>query len=279
MARQTHHFHLGGWFVWVVTIGLVVVMASGVSLFVVSLPQSVAGESVSVETPAPPRPTPVTTMPSTPSSTPPVPMSVEPVADPCDQWQFPQTRFSVPSVGIDGLLTEYSPADRAANGGEIVPPDKMSIVWDSYFCRVQNIPSYPSASAGDCIYIAGHSYSDNSAVFNNLAELPVGSQVILSNSNGETAWYQSVAMQDTDGIWKGELNILKENQQTDPRLYPDKLVPGCMKLVTCLSEGERDTSGHAIALRVITLQLVAVNHRKVTKQQFALEARLADRLK
>lgn len=254
--------------------GLVTMMASGVSLFVVSLPQPTVEESASVATPAPLR----TPLPSTAPSTPPPTSSAKHVVEQCAQWQFPQTHLSVPSVGIEGEVTEYTPTDRAANNGKIVPPEKMSIVWDSYFCRVQNIPSYPSASAGDCIYIAGHSWSDGSAAFNPLAHLPVGTEAVLSNANGENARYRSVAVKDTDGVWKNEVEILKDTQETDTRLYPETLLPGCLKLVTCLSEGERDANGHAISLRVATFQLVRGGTTVLSPQQLALETRLANRL-
>lgn len=143
-------------------------------------------------------------------------------------------------------VTEYTAQDRADNGGKVIPPEKNSIIWNSAMYTENGLSSYPSASAQYCVHIAGHSYKDGSAVFNALADMSVGAEATITTGNGETLTYVKR---------QAEVSVLKQDQATDPALNDWSPQPGCLKLITCLSEGERDDQGHAVALRVATLWL------------------------
>lgn len=160
---------------------------------------------------------------------------------------MPDMHLSIPSVGIEGKVTEYTPQERINNGGKIIPPENMSIVWDSWFCRQQNILSIPSAQAEDCVYIAGHSSKYEPAAFNELINMPVGAEATLTAADGSSVTYAKF----TD-----EVTIPKATQQTDERLYPKEYIPGCLKLVTCQWEGARDGNNTTLNLRVATLMVV-----------------------
>lgn len=206
--------------------------------------------------------TPSATPTSTPKVTPTATPSATPTATPTptptptltlETWQFSQTHLSFPSVGLDVDVAEYTPEEREANGGVIDPPTKESIVWDSWMYKRQGIPSIPSGVAGDCVFIYGHAYKDGSAPFNKLvvttpdgpaSAIPDNGEVIMTTANGERVVYTKQSF----------FTVGKAEQGSDPRMNNVEWIPGCLKVVTCLSDGERDASGHAVSIAVTVFQ-------------------------
>lgn len=220
--------------------------AIGVSAVVLIVSIPLAIRALPVEAPQGSSPILAATPSATPTATPSATPTPTPTPVSCTAWQFPDTHLSIPSVGIEGRITEYTPQERINNGGQIIPPEKMSIIWDSWFCRQQNILSIPSAQAEDCIYLGGHSYKYEPAAFNSLIDMPVGAAAVLTSADGSTATYIKEAE---------EITVPKATQQTDERLYPKEYIPGCLKLITCQWEGDRDGNGNTLNLRVTTLML------------------------
>lgn len=164
------------------------------------------------------------------------------------EWMGAHLTVTSPEKGvlIDTDLVRYTAEDRARNGDSIEPPEKNMVIWNASVYETYEISSYPSASAQYCVHIAGHSYSDGSATFNRLASLPIGGKAVITTGNGEVLSY--VKQADDELVRKSE-------QGTHPAINDWSPQPGCLKLITCMSEGEYDMFGHSISLRVTTLWL------------------------
>ena len=122
--------------------------------------------------------------------------------------------------------------------------------------------------------MGGHSYNEHNpngpAAFNPLADVPVDGLAIFTNAKGETWAYKKVLVQDFDGVYKDELEIPKATQKTDTRLYPEEWIEGCLMMVTCLSDGEYDATGHALALRVARFMRVPLPEQPLTAYELRL---------
>lgn len=194
--------------------------------------------------------TPSATATATASPTPTPTPTPKPTATPTPEptpWMWTGAHLSIPSVGIEADIGQYTAQDLANNGGKVIPPEKNSVVWNSSMYETYGISSYPSASAQYCTHIAAHSYQDGSAIFNALVNMPVGAEATITQGSGEVVTYVKR---------EAEVTVLKSEQGSSPALNDWTPQPGCLKLITCLSEGERDSEGHSIALRVATLWLV-----------------------
>lgn len=202
---------------------------------------------------ATPRATPSAT--ATPSPAPSATPSPTPTHRPAS-CELVNAHLSVPAVGeftgVEADLTAFTAQD-LAELGKVEPRTKESVVWNKSiyerFGVSHNITSCPSSSAQYCVHIAAHSWKDESAPFNPMRYMPVGAKAVLTN-DGERLTYVKT---------EGEFEVRKDQQETDPILNDwSKPMPGCLLLITCLSEGERDGNGHTLSLRVTRLWLESV---------------------
>ncbi|MFZ1302057.1 MAG: class F sortase [Candidatus Microsaccharimonas sp.] len=165
-------------------------------------------------------------------------------------WQFTWANLSIPSINLNGAISQYTPEQlvgtvvydsngNQVSGGAVVPAEPGTIAWYT------GIPDgILSATASQCVVLYGHSYLNGGAIFDNLPNMTADSTATISTGNGETLNYSFV---DSFKIAKGSL-------ASDPRLSVE--VPGCLILITCHRDGDRDADGHAIENTVVRLQLV-----------------------
>jgi hypothetical protein len=184
-----------------------------------------------------PSATPVAT--STPISTP------EPTT-PAEPRQFMGATLSIPSIKLEGDITPYSPdelvditiGDKTMPKAAVEPATADTIAW---YTGIEG--SSLSSDATNCNYIYGHKYLNGRAVFNDIYEMKEGSEAIISTGNGETLPY----------VFQSKFPVLKDRLQDDPRITEG--APGCLILLTCNSDGERDANGHTVENYAVRLQL------------------------
>jgi len=181
--------------------------------------------------------TPVAT--PTPTSTP------EPTA-PVEPPQFTWATLSIPSIGLEGDISPYTPdqlVDVTVNGktfekAAVEPAAADTIAW---FTGTEGASL--SSQATGCNYVYGHTYLNSWAVFNNISQMQDGSIATITTGNGETLPY----------AFQEKFKVSKDQLQADPRITEGG--PGCLILLTCNSTGERDANGHTVENWAVVLQL------------------------
>lgn len=210
-------------------------------------------------------PGPMAALPLVPSATPsPVPTATPTptVAPEPEPWEFSAVRLSIPSIDVEGEVTEYTLQDfennrmdalngagEWVNNGGVNPPTPSTISWDSRAYRQHDVKAIPSAQATQCFQFFGHAYLNGGAIFDRVADLPPGAEVVVTTAT-ERLVYE---VQGREDIFKGDaIDKLA--------IDPSKDEPLCGKLITCFAEGPR-VNGQTVQASVITLRLVEFNKR------------------
>jgi hypothetical protein len=184
-----------------------------------------------------------------------------PTANVCDEpWEFDaaHTTISIPALGIvnhpiteytrDNLVTEWVLGVEVKNA--IVPEGNDTIVW---YSSVDG--SIISSCTPNTVYFFGHSNRFESAVFTNLPDLPVGSEIIIDTPT-ETLILELLPPEglNYDGSTpeNGAVMVYKTDLKNDPR-YTDA-VAGRFVFITCNAGGAFE-NGHSVANALSTFQL------------------------
>lgn len=225
----------GSWVQRVVVCGLLFV---GVAALVVgilpaaSLPPSEVKTIESVK-PARVKPTPTAQPTETPTPTP------TPTPEPAP-WVWAGAHLTIPAAEVDGEVTPYGRAELNPNG-DVEPAGKWTISWYSGFYE-EGIPSIPSASAEEALYIFCHTYGFEPAACNKMPGLQPGAEAILANGNGERITY----------VMESSFTIHRDDFRSDERVYSPTPRPDTLVMVTCDGTGPRDADGRTL-YRIVTI--------------------------
>jgi sortase (surface protein transpeptidase) len=163
-----------------------------------------------------------------------VPPSAAPTADVVVHASAP-LRLTVPSIGLDGPVSEYTQEMIDGYGG-FDPPELSTISWDT------TIPDgLAGTDAANTVYLYGHSWIDV-AVFNDLKNLQPGAVASIGTANGTLCY----VAQKTLKLNKAEYKI--NDELTDA--IPNRLV-----LVSCYRPGGYDPNAATVQNIVVVLQL------------------------
>jgi hypothetical protein len=165
---------------------------------------------------------------------------------PAEPPQFTWATLSIPSIGLEGDISPYTPdqlVDVTVNGvtfekAAVEPATADTIAW---FTGTEGASL--SSQATGCNYVYGHTYLNSEAVFNNISHMQDGSIATITTGNGETLPY----------AFQEKFKVPKDQLQADPRITEGG--PGCLILLTCNSTGERDANGHTVENWAVRLQL------------------------
>jgi hypothetical protein len=190
--------------------------------------------------------TPDAVIPSATPVVPPTPTSTPEPTTPAEPWQFTWATLSIPSIGVEGDISPYTPdqlVDVTVNGktfekAAVEPATADTIAW---FTGTEGASL--SSQATGCNYVYGHTYLNSEAVFNNISHMQDGSIATITTGNGETLPY----------AFQEKFKVPKDQLQADPRIIEGG--PGCLILLTCNSTGERDANGHTVENWAVRLQL------------------------
>jgi hypothetical protein len=177
---------------------------------------------------------------------PPTPTSTPEPTTPAEPWQFTWATLSIPSIDLNGDITPYSPdelvditiGDKTIPKAAVEPATADTIAW---YSGIEG--GTLSSDAENCAYVYGHKYLNGRAVFNDIYEMKEGSEAVITTGNGETLLY----------VFQSKFPVLKDRLQDDPRITEG--APGCLILLTCNSDGERDANGHTVENYAVRLQL------------------------
>ncbi len=175
--------------------------------------------------PAPPATSPATTAaaPTTPTDSPSAPSrQIEPA---------PPTHLSVPDIGIDADVEEYTDAQVAAAGGWVDPVHRHVVAWWSG-------GGTPGLPADNTVYLYGH-VSASPAVFNPLASAAVGDVIELTTASGVLTYRVTEVLPP---ILKADLPDVPEVAEASP---------GRLVLIGChrdADQGSRPTTKNTVVI-------------------------------
>ena len=219
-----------GKFWWLIGALAIVGMVTTLSVVLSFKPSSYEAGSLSttLATPVPiaPVPTPVTPIPFVASA-------------PTEPWSFTSASLSIPSVGINGEVSEYTQADAVRDDG--VDPATLEMI--SWYSGIEG--GILSASATNTTYLYGHS-SVETAVFNDVRLMQPGATAVIVNGSGETLTY--VMTNPTFAVNKSELS--SDTRVTEPKA-------GRLVLVSCYRPDSYDPNSATVQNVVAILQLVS----------------------
>lgn len=172
---------------------------------------------------------------ATPASTP-VPLVA---SAPTEPWSFTSASLSIPSIGVNGEISEYTQADAVRDDG--VDPATLEMI--SWYSGIEG--GILSASATNTTYLYGHS-SVEAAVFNDIRLMQPGAMAVIVNGSGETLTY--VMTEPTFTVNKSELS--SDTRVTEPKA-------GRLVLVSCYRPDGYDPESATTENVVAILQLVS----------------------
>ena len=144
-------------------------------------------------------------------------------------------RLRVPSLGIDGAVSEYTQTMIDELGG-FDPPELSTISWDT------TIPGgLAGTDATNTLYLYGHS-SVNEAVFNDLQDVASGAVASVDTANGRLCYVEQKSLQLAKAEYK----------------YNDELtdaIPNRLVLVSCYRPVGYDPNAATVQNIVLVLQL------------------------
>jgi hypothetical protein len=166
-------------------------------------------------------------------ATPAAPSAV-PTADVVVQASAP-LRLKVPSIGLDGSVSEYTQEMIDENDG-FDPPELSMISWDT------TIPDgLAGTDAANTVYLYGHSWVDE-AVFNDLKNLQLGAVASISTANGTLCY-----------VAQKTLRLNKAEYKTNDELT--NAIPNRLVLVSCYRPAGYDPDAATVQNIVVVLQL------------------------
>ena len=164
----------------------------------------------------------------------PVAPSAVPTADVVVQASAP-LRLKVPSIGLDGSVSEYTQEMIDENDG-FDPPELSMISWDT------TIPDgLAGTDAANTVYLYGHSWVDV-AVFNDLKNLQPGAVASISTANGTLCY-----------VAQKTLRLNKAEYKTNDELT--NAIPNRLVLVSCYRPGGYNPDAATVQNIVVVLQL------------------------
>ncbi|MFO7690045.1 MAG: class F sortase [Cryobacterium sp.] len=146
-------------------------------------------------------------------------------------------RLRVPSIGLDGEITEYTQAMIDERGG-FDPPELSTISWDTTIAG-----GLAGTNATNTLYLYGHSAVD-AAVFNDLKHVASGAVASVDTENGRLCYVEQKALQLAKAEYK----------------YNDELtdaIPNRLVLVSCYRPVGYDPNAATVENIVLVLQLDA----------------------
>ena len=155
-----------------------------------------------------------------------------------EKWLFTSASLSIPSIGVNGEISEYTQADAVRNDG-VDPPTTDTISW---YSGIEG--GVLSASATNTTYLYGHS-SVGPAVFNDIRQMQPGAIAIITTGSGETLTY--VMSEPVFTVSKAELS--SDARVTEPKA-------GRVLFISCNRPDGYDPDSATVENVVAALQLV-----------------------
>lgn len=144
-------------------------------------------------------------------------------------------RLRVPSIGIDGAVSEYTQSMIDELGG-FDPPELTTISWDTTI-----VGGVAGTDATNTLYLYGHS-SVNDAVFNDLQDVAAGAVASVDTANGRLCYVEQKSLKLAKAEYK----------------YNDELtdaIPNRLVLVSCYRPVGYDPNAATVQNIVLVLQL------------------------
>lgn len=145
------------------------------------------------------------------------------------------TRLSIPSVGIDAPIEEYTDADVVAHDGWVDPPSRDKVAWWSG-------GGTPGDPADNTVYLYGHvSYLE--AVFNSLDAVTPGDEIAVTTEAGLLTYLVTDVLEP----------IAKSDLPLDATIA--QAVPGRLILIGCYRPPDQGTQPTTHNLVVVARQV------------------------
>lgn len=144
-------------------------------------------------------------------------------------------RLRVPSIGLDGAVSEYTQAMIDEYGG-YDPPELTTISWDTTISG-----GTAGTDSTNTVYLYGHSAVE-AAVFNDLKDMTPGDVASIDTANGRLCYTEQKALQLNKSEYKNN------DELTDA--IPNRLV-----LVSCYRPVDYNPNEATVQNIVIVLQL------------------------
>lgn len=144
-------------------------------------------------------------------------------------------RLRVPSIGLDGAVSQYTQAMIDDKGG-FDPPELSTISWDTTIAG-----GTAGTDARNTVYLYGHSWVD-AAIFNGLKNVQPGAVASIDTANGRLCYVEQKSLKLDKAEYKNN------DELTDA--IPKRLV-----LVSCYRPVGYDPNSATVQNIVVVLQL------------------------
>ncbi|WP_369831113.1 class F sortase [Cryobacterium sp. M15] len=144
-------------------------------------------------------------------------------------------RLRVPSIGLDGAVSEYTQAMIEERGG-FDPSELTTISWDTTISG-----GTAGTDSTNTVYLYGHSAVE-SAVFNSLKDVPSGAVASVDTANGRLCYVEQKTLQLNKSEYK----------------YNDELtdaIPNRLVLVSCYRPSDYNPDAATVQNIVVVMQL------------------------